>query len=414
MTLPAFSKKTDNMKQFIIAIGLSIFIAACSNSKTHILAQEAVQLDSLPGECPYLTKDPKGNTVLSWVRLVNDSSSAFCYAVSKDGKTFGSPVVIPNSGNIEPHGENLPKIIFKPSGEIIALWGAANPNPKNKYSGLVFYVQSFDEGKTWTDPRPLIRDTASYDQRYYDVALLSNGEAGIIWLDNRKTISNTGSALYFASTSGKNGFQNEKLIGQPCCPCCRTDLFVDSKGGIHTLYRAIFNDSIRDMVHSVSTDGGKTFSTPKKISNDNWVLNACPHTGPAMTENQNGLHFAWYTGGREPGCYYTQSADNGNNFIKPDSVSAVGSHPQLTSLTDGGLAIVWDETVSENGGVYKKIGLQKRSAAGIGEEKKYLTSETSNASYPVIVALNDQTAFVAYSNKKGNSNFIICRLVSLQ
>jgi hypothetical protein len=29
--------------------------------------------------------------------------------------------VIPNSGNIQPHGENLPKIIFESSGEIIAL-----------------------------------------------------------------------------------------------------------------------------------------------------------------------------------------------------------------------------------------------------------------------------------------------------
>src|SRR6185503_12141730 len=125
---------------------------------------------------------------------------------SLDNKQFNEPVIIPNSNNIQPHGENLPKIIFKPSGEIIALWGAANPNPKNKYSGLVYYTQSYNNGKTWSHPQPLVKDTSSYDQRYYDVALLPNGEAAVIWLDNRKTNGKEGSGLFFATTSGKNGF----------------------------------------------------------------------------------------------------------------------------------------------------------------------------------------------------------------
>ncbi|HTF30199.1 MAG TPA: sialidase family protein, partial [Flavitalea sp.] len=217
--------------------------------------------------------------------------------------------MIPNSGNIQPHGENLPKILFKPSGEILALWGAANPNQNNKYSGLVYYVQSFDDGKSWTIPRKLVNDTASYDQRYYDVALLRNGEAGIIWLDNRKTTSSEGSGLYFASTEGRNGFLHDRLISQPCCQCCRTDLFVDNKGFIHTLYRGIIQDSIRDMVHSVSKDGGKAFAKPVRISDDNWVINGCPHTGPSMTETNTGLAFAWFTGGKNKGCYFSGSKD---------------------------------------------------------------------------------------------------------
>src|SRR5687767_6459731 len=174
----------ESMKYLTMLILIGTCIGCNTNPvKTSINTGPAIQIDSMPGQCPFLTKDEKGNTVISWVRMTNDSASAFCYAVCKDGKTFGTPVVIQGSGNIQPHGENLPKIIFKPSHEIIALWGAANPNPKNKYSGLVFYVQSFDEGKSWTAPKTLVTDTASYDQRYYDIALLPNGEAGIIWLD---------------------------------------------------------------------------------------------------------------------------------------------------------------------------------------------------------------------------------------
>jgi hypothetical protein len=403
------------MKQLLTIIIGSLCFIACNNSKPALVAAaESVQIDNAPGECPYLTKDSKGNTVLSWVRIINDSTTAFCYAVSDDGKTFSSPVVIPNTANIQPHGENIPKIIFKPSGEIIALWGAANPNPKNKYSGLVFYTQSFDEGKTWTSAKTLTSDTASYDQRYYDVALLPNGEAAIIWLDNRRTVGEEGSALYFASTNGKNGFEAEKLISQPCCPCCRTDLYVDKKGGIHALFRGILGDNIRDMVHTVSVDGGKSFSEPKRINKDNWVIKGCPHTGPAMTENQDGIHFAWFTGGDNKGCFYTKTKDNGKSFVMLDSVSSLGSHPQLTSLSNGELLIVWDESHVTDDKVSRRIGIQRRDAEGKAIGKEYITSEDSTASYPVIAPVNETSSIVAYLTQAENREYVTYRLVSIK
>lgn len=401
------------MKPFLSITILMVFFCACS-SKTKPLfeAADAVQIDAVPGECPYLTKDAKGNAVLSWVKLVNDSTTTFCYATSTDGKTFDAPVEIPASSNIQPHGENLPKIVFKPTGEIIALWGTKSNSSQNKYAGLVSYTQSFDGGKTWTPVRPLVTDTAGHDQRYYDVALLPNGEVGITWLDNRKTTALQGSALYFASTNGRNGFQNEHLISQPCCQCCRTDLFVDGKGDIHALYRGIIQDSIRDMVHIASTDGGKSFSAPVRISNDNWVLNACPHTGPAMTENSKGLHFTWFTGANNLGCRYTQSTDGGKTFSAQDSVSAVGSHPQVAALPDGELLVVWDESKTVDGRLQKRIGLQRRTANGKSEGKDYLPAN-GNLSYPVVASLGKQAAVVAFAMKKGDKNYVAYQVVNL-
>jgi hypothetical protein len=398
---------------------LSLFIlcfVACNNTKPKpsIVATAAVQIDNLPGECPYLTKDNNGNTVLSWVRILNDSTTQFCYAISSDCKNFSSPIVIPNSDNIQPHGENLPKIIFKPSGEIIALWGTLNANPKNKYSGLVYYTQSFDNGKSWTDAKPLVNDTASYDQRYYDVALLPNGEVGIIWLDNRKTSDKEGSALYFASTNGKNGFEKEKLISESCCQCCRTDLYVDRKGSIHVLFRGIIQDSIRDMVYINSTNGGKSFSKPKRISEDNWVIKGCPHTGPAMAENKEGIHFAWFTGGMKKGCFYTKTADNGKNFVMHDSVSLLGSHPQLTSLSNEDLFIVWDEATSNNNKPGKRIGIQHRTRAGKSESKTYITPQNAYASYPVIATTNNNSSIIAYTTKIDDKSYVGYQVASIR
>lgn len=393
---------------FLFAFSI-FYLLSCENEQkgTAITAGPSVQIDSLPGNCPYLTKDNKGNTVISWARMINDSTSVFCYAVSTNaGKSFGEIITIPFSDNLKPHSENLPKIIFKPSGEIIALWGASNPNPKNKYSGLVFYSQSFDEGKNWSEPKPLVNDTAGYDQRYYDVALLPNGEAAIIWLDNRKKTDKEGSALYFAATAGSSGFQNEKMITQGCCQCCRTDLFIDSKAGIHVLYRGIIKDSIRDMLHTVSVDGGQKFAEPKLISNDNWVIKGCPHTGPSMTENDEGIHFAWFTGGPNKGCFYTQSNDNGNSFSHHDRISLKGSHPQISSLPNGKLLMVWDESVQVNNKYYKRIAVEIRSAYGVSERQEFITADTLTSTYPVLVTVNDDEAAIAWSVKKNEKEFV--------
>ncbi|MFY7840463.1 MAG: sialidase family protein [Lacibacter sp.] len=396
------------MKYIFSLTIMIVAFTACNNghSKLNLTISEPVLIDTIPGSCPYLTKDSKGNVLLSWVRSINDSTSIFCYATSTDGKTFTAPVSIPTSTNIHPHAENLPKIIAKPSGELIALWGAANPNPKNKYSGLVFYSQSFDSGKTWSNAKQLTGDTSSYDQRYYDVALLPDGEAAIIWLDNRKATAKEGSGLYFARTAGANGFQNEQRISQLCCQCCRTQLFIDAKGGIHAIYRGIINDSIRDMMHIVSTDDGKQFSEPVRISNDNWVLKGCPHTGPSMTENNNGLHFAWFTGAGKKGCYFTSSSNNGESFAAADSVSSNGSHPQLTTLSNGQLLLVWDEAVQLNNKIYKRIASQLRNENGINTGKTFLTAENAITSYPVITALPGNKALIVYSEKKGEKNYI--------
>ena len=149
------------MKRAILFIYISCNTSLTYSCKTEdkkqtITASQETIIDTTSGSCPYLTKDNKNNVVLSWIKQVDTATSIFCYAISTDeGKTFGKAVEIPGSTNVHPHGENMPKVIFKPSGEIIAAWGAANPNPKNQYSGLVYYSQSFDEGKTWTKPRSL-------------------------------------------------------------------------------------------------------------------------------------------------------------------------------------------------------------------------------------------------------------------
>lgn len=395
------------MKYLLIATVLFGFISSCKNKteeKPTPVSAKTILMDShFATSCPFLTKDNNENIVLSFIKEINDSVAVMNYAVSKDkGVSFGTAVEIPASKNVLPSGENMPKMVFKPNGEIIAVWGVENSNPINKYSGLVYYSQSFDEGKNWSEATPLVKDTASFDQRYFDVALLKNGEAGIIWLDNRKKTEKEGSTLYYATTNGKNGFENEKPIAETLCQCCRTDLFLDSSDNIHAAYRAIVNDTIRDMTHIVSRDAGKTFSAPKRISEDNWAISACPHTGPSMAENKNGLHFAWHTMGSGVGVFYCASNDNGETFSKRENISEEPSarHPQITALPNGELVTVWDESI-QNGERYNSwIGLQRRNENGKVISKEYITSNEMVSEFPLVRAVDDNSVILVWVQKE--------------
>ncbi len=395
------------MKYILIALAFALTISSCKNNldekQEPVLAKALLKDAHFVTSCPFLTKDNNDNIVLSFIKEINDSVAVMSYAVSKDkGASFGSAIEIPASKQVLPSGENMPKMVFKPNGEIVAVWGIENANPINQYSGLVYYSQSFDEGKNWSEAKPLVKDTASFDQRYFDVALLKNGEAAIIWLDNRKKTEKDGSTLYYATTQGKNGFENEKPIAETLCQCCRTDLFMDNSGNIHAAYRAIINDTIRDMAHIVSTDGGETFGNPKRISEDNWAISACPHTGPSIAKNNSGLHFAWHTLGGGEGVFYCSSTDNGESFSKRENISSEASarHPQITALPNGELITVWDESVQSGENYNAWIGLQRRNETGEVLSKEFITSNEMISEFPLVQPNNDNSVLLVWVQKE--------------
>jgi hypothetical protein len=412
-------------KFYSLFLAVLLLVAGCNQSTTdkqgsgtgedEMAPAARISAEGISASCPYLIKDEKGNTVLSWVQATDTTGNfLMAYAVSTDGgKTFGDPQTIPTTKGIHPHDENLPKILFRKDGDIMAMFPVSNPNPKNSYAGLVFYTQSFDGGKSWTNAKQLAEDTInSIDERYFDMEVLPNGEVGAIWLDSRKNTDKEGSSLYFASTNGRNGFAGEKVIDTQLCQCCRTDLYLDQQKQLHVAYRGILNDSIRDMMHLVSVDGGKTFANPERISADNWVIDGCPHTGPAMVSNKFGMHYAWFTMGGGSGVYYSQK-EAGKTFTPRETISnaPAARHPQLSTFNNGKLAVVWDERGNDSSKPDNYIGLQIRNENGAHLKTTQLTEADGSAVYPVITTINDKDLLVAYTIKKENGNEVWWQLV---
>lgn len=399
------------MKNLVIVF--IIFLAACRGGQLAASEERPVSDTTRSASCTHLARDASGRLVLSWVeQQAGEETGMLYYAVSPDGgKTFPAGKPIPTAKGILPHGENMPKMIFRPNGEVIAMYGVQSNDPRNKYAGKVFYTLSADGGNTWQPAVPLVTDTAGYDQRYFDMAVLPSGEAVAIWLDNRKFHQKEGSTLYIAITGAAPGFHRERPVVQTVCQCCRTALYVDAQGGLHAAFRDIIQDTIRDMVHIFSKDGGETFTQPVRISADNWAINGCPHTGPAMVRNANGLHFAWFTMGSGEGVFYCQSPDNGISYTKKESISALptAKHPQLAVMERGDLALVWDEAADTSG---NRIGILHKSADGRTLERDFLTAANEFAGFPV-VEQTGEGILVAYKKRRNGKEGIYYRRLEL-
>lgn len=431
------------------ALWIVVLLNSCNSEKENQLTgQRAIEVGQairISGEkaeaaAPYLTRNHQGNPVLCWTEKSMEEEefmvkfSVFDPLVDR----FGKPVTVMPSKGTRIHPEGMNKVAFKNDGTVVAVYAERHPTEDNPFAGSIFYTISMDQGKTWSGSAYLHSDTLpTYGRGFFDLVTLPDGEVGAVWLDGRFGDSVTGSALFFAQTENTMGFGADRQIGEAACECCRTDIFVDGKGDIHIAFRKILfpqevmGQQVRDMVHIVSSDRGKTFSLPKRISADNWAIAGCPHTGPTLASTQQGLHATWFTGNGGPGVYYTYSVDNGNTFSSKQKVSEEARHPQLTSLETGELVLVWDEPLKSSNhhqaamvapqhqGSHAKaqsvsqILLQIRSSNGAYKNKP-VGMPGADASYAVVIPQEKQKIIIAWTQGSLHGTGVYYQSVGLE
>jgi hypothetical protein len=336
-------------------------------------------------ESVYLTRDHNNAPVIVWTE--NDQKEInFYYAVSDDGGiTFTNKLKVPVQGQFATHAEGMPKVAFKKDGTVIAAYEQKAPTKENKYAGSIYYMQSLDHGKTWSDPKFMHSDTvAGRSRSYFDIQTLADGEIGAVWLDAKLKGNKGGRSVRFAKTSGRKGFTNEILIDSSACECCRIDLHADASN-TSIAYRGLMTGNmgqpIRDMMFTSSSDAGKNFSAPLRISADNWAIDGCPHTGPSLCSSNQGLQALWYTQGSGNGIYYAHTSDPYNGFSPREGISMQGRHPQISFHHDQTL-LVWEEDLGDDKKSVTRIRFQLKDASN--ERRDFLSPKQSNAFLPVV------------------------------
>jgi len=333
------------------------------------------------GSGPFLIKDAQKNILLSWTEKVGKATFILKYVEidAKNNKKGKIKTVTPSKG-MQSHAESMPKVAKTASGITYAIFRRKAQHPKSRFGGHIFYAISTDDGETWSEKQQLVTEKGAKSQSFYDVALLSDGELGMSWLDSRKLEKNKdGSTLYFAKTEGIKGFVNQKPLAGSTCQCCRTEIYSDTKGKIHIAFRNIIENSVRDMFSVSSSDNGTTFTTPSRIAKDNWVIYGCPHTGPSLADFGKEVAAVWFTGAESGSGIFFKKLTNKLSFYETKQlISSTGRHPQMIALKNGEYNLVYEEPYKLGEEEYNHIILHTIHKNGRITKKKITQKGTDN------------------------------------
>jgi len=161
-------------------------------------------------------------------------------------------------------------------------------------------------------------------------------------------------------------------------------------------WRQVLPGSFRHIAVASSDDGGRSFSAGTVVSDDKWMLNACPVSGAAITTNASGDLLAyWYTAGAagEPGLYEARSSDGGRTFgpRKLVDAQAVSGTPVLIKNGKGAACVL-----TENG---EQIALIPVDGAA-DSPRKFV-----NATLPAAAASGDNIV-IAFVKTEGNGRSV--------
>jgi hypothetical protein len=136
-------------------------------------------------------------------------------------------------------------------------------------------------------------------------------------------------------------------VADHACPCCRTALATGPDGTVYVAWRKHYEDGARDIVVAASPDRGQTFAPPVRVHRDQWAVDACPHSGPALAVAPAGrLRVAWFTGAEgRAAIYHASSPTPGLRFEEPSRLTPIGSPTSQVRAVGGedGGWLAWEE-----------------------------------------------------------------------
>jgi hypothetical protein len=199
--------------------------------------------------------------------------------------------------------------------------------------------------------------------------------------------------LYVA---GLSGAIQPRPVAAGVCYCCKTALASGPDGAIYAAWREVYPGNIRDIAFTRSTDAGRTFAKPVRVSDDHWVLNGCPENGPALAVGADKVvHVLWPTlvsgsaSTDEPtlALFYAATSD-GRRFSGRQRIQTEGipRHAWLASGEDGELLAAWDESLNGT----RRVVFAEATPSGLRAPEWTRVSVDSSASdeYPVAAAVD--------------------------
>ena len=215
------------------------------------------------------------------------------------------------------------------------------------YSYHVVMAQSFDAGRSWSEPvKPHTDDTPT--EHGFVSVYPYEGNAAAIWLDGRKTGGEhggdpqaSGMTLRSAVLDADNARHDEQVVDDLICDCCQTDVALTQAGPV-AAYRNRTVDEIRDIYVTRHVDGSWQPGVP--LHEDNWQIAGCPVNGPAITARGPTVAAAWFSvPDAGPAVQLRFSRDSAATFGPALRLAGDGAlgHVDLVMLNDESAVVSW-------------------------------------------------------------------------
>ena len=349
------------------------FAAGCSGTAVELGPTSTEVVAERGASNPTVALAPeRGVTYVAWVGTEGEESNVFL-ARAEPGAPFGDPVrVNDRPGDAAPHAQAPAQVAAGPDGAVYVVWQNNTIVEGRRFPASdLRFARSEDGGRTF-EPAIYVNDDAGgppASHTFHDMAVAPDGTVYVSWIDGRARTQELGGHAGSAPPAGRAAhhgggeegpqirvarsidggrtFGPSAVVDGDACPCCRTSLALGPAGEVYVAWRKVYDGNVRDVVVARSGDGGRTFSSPVRVHEDGWVIEACPHAGPALAVDGEGrVHVAWFTGadGRA-GAYYAASQE-GEEFGDPVALTEVGAAPttQVKMAADEGGAvwIAWE------------------------------------------------------------------------
>ena len=306
------------------------------------------------------------------------------YVARWNGSSFNAPVQVTPMG-YDPFIDNWAGADIAANGNTVFVVFKVQPEMTNN----IYIVKSSDGGMTWSMPVQVDNGTGPYD-RFPTVAVSSTGNPAVMMM----TFDTTFMIASYAVTNSTNGGTTfpapvnvGNLGGSNVCDCCPGYIEINGTNEACTWRRN--NSNLRDMWAGVSTNSGMTFPTGFDVDNTDWILSACPSTGPDPYLWNDSLFTVFMSGASGDDRIYlstfntTTTAMNYIVPIAPNYPSATIQNYPFIAGTNDTVGVVWQQTSAGNTDSYFTYSLTG-SAGLINNESMVNTTTTGNQKNPHI------------------------------
>ncbi len=296
---------------------------------------------------PQLAVSDRG-VLLSWIERVG--TTTYLKFAERTASGWTAPMTAASGPDWFLSYADVPSVMRMADGTLVAQWGENIPEGYDAYNLQLSY--SKDDGETWAPPFMPHDDGTTTQHGFASFVEMATGDLGVIWLDGRNSEfdfedPDSGTMmLRFASFDADWTQTADVEIDHRVCECCSTTAVVTSDGVLASFRDLLPMDDNEFRDIGVSRLENGNWTPTALVSQDNWLIYACPVNGPMLNARGQDVVVAWFTVKDDLGQSYAAfSSDAGRTWGAPIRLDDGGSlgRVDVEMLDDGSAVATWVE-----------------------------------------------------------------------